>query len=122
MRICVNKATNAIIEMQEYATAGTLINNAVNAGFAVAEIEEREVDQAGYEAAKAIDPNEINQLAELAAQEEIIKAKLAAIAAALPSRAQVKSAIDAAFPDAKQNAVITKLANVVYWLAKDSEL
>lgn len=46
-------------------------------------------------------------------------AKLAAIAAALPSRAQVKSAIDAAFPDAKQNAVITKMANVVYWLAKD---
>lgn len=39
----------------------------------------------------------------------------------LPSRAAVKTAINAAFLDPKQNAIITKLADVVYWLAKNSE-
>ena len=39
----------------------------------------------------------------------------------LPSRAVVMAAIDNAFPDTKQKNIVTKLADVVYWLAKDTE-
>lgn len=46
--------------------------------------------------------------------------KAADIASNLPSWEKVKAAIDAAFTDVKQNAVVTKLARVVYWLAKGS--
>lgn len=59
MKICVVKATKRIIEMQSHATAGTLIQNAINAGYAEADVEEREVDQTEYAAAKAEDPVEI---------------------------------------------------------------
>ena len=52
MRKCRVKATKRIIEMQSAATPGTLIKNAVNSGYAVDTVEELEVDQAGYEAAK----------------------------------------------------------------------
>ena len=54
------------------------------------------------------------------AEEARINAKVQAIAENLPSRLQIKTFINAAFPDTKQNAVITKLADVVYWLAKDT--
>ena len=67
MRICIHKATKRIIEMQSDATAGTLIQNAVNGGYLPADIEEKEVDEAGYEAAKAQDTIEI---AAKAAQED----------------------------------------------------
>lgn len=48
MRICVVKATNKLLEMQSDATPGTLIQNAVNAGFNVTDIEEREVTEEEY--------------------------------------------------------------------------
>jgi len=50
-----------------------------------------------------------------------IAAKTQAIVDNLPSWAQVKTAIDAAFPDAKQNSFMTKAIRIVYWLAKDKE-
>jgi len=53
------------------------------------------------------------------AEEERITAKVRAIADNLPSRKQIKTAINAAFPDTKQSAIITKLATVLYWLAKN---
>ena len=58
MRICILKATKRIIEMQSHATEGTLIQNAVNAGYSPNDIEEKVVDEAGYEAAKLEDPVE----------------------------------------------------------------
>lgn len=39
----------------------------------------------------------------------------------LPSRAAVKTAIDKAFPDTKQNRIVTRLADVLYWLVWDRE-
>ncbi len=50
MRICVQLSTGKVIEMQSGATAGTLIKNAIGAGFAAGDIEEREVTPAEYEA------------------------------------------------------------------------
>jgi len=49
-------------------------------------------------------------------------AKIADIETSLPSWTQVKAAIDSAFTNTKQNAVITKMARVVYWLAKGTEV
>src|SRR5258708_5628058 len=48
MRICILKATGKLLEMQSDATEGTLIQNAVNAGFAAADIEERVVTPEQY--------------------------------------------------------------------------
>src|SRR5665647_141725 len=48
MRICRVKATGKIIEMQSDATEGTLIRNAVGAGYAESDIEEKEVTNAEY--------------------------------------------------------------------------
>lgn len=53
MRILIEKATNKILEMQSDATPGTLIKNAVNAGYKENEVEEKLVDQPRYEEAKA---------------------------------------------------------------------
>lgn len=58
MRICSLKATNKIIEMQSDATPGTLLQNAVNAGYNHADIEERVVNSAEYEVIRAADPED----------------------------------------------------------------
>lgn len=50
MRVCIKKADGKLIEMQSHATAGTLIQNAINTGYAEADIEEKEVTQAEYKA------------------------------------------------------------------------
>lgn len=49
MRICLEKTTGKLIEMQSNATEGTLIQNAVNAGFAETDIEELEVTEAEWQ-------------------------------------------------------------------------
>jgi predicted RNA-binding protein Jag len=64
MRICIEKATNKILEMQSLATAGTLIQNAVNAGYNASDIEEKEVNDTQYEQAKAVCPNYIKEKAD----------------------------------------------------------
>lgn len=52
MRICIQKSTGKLIEMQSDATEGTLIQNALNAGFSLDDIEEREITEAEW-----ADPN-----------------------------------------------------------------
>ena len=56
MRVCLLKANNRILEMQSHAREGTLISNALLAGFALADIEEREVTPAEYAALVALQP------------------------------------------------------------------
>ena len=46
MRVCLRKSDGAFIEAQSHATAGTLIANAVAAGYSASDIEEREVTAA----------------------------------------------------------------------------
>lgn len=57
---------------------------------------------------------------EIAAREADVAKREADITNNLPSWEKVKAAIDAAFTNANQNAVVTKLARIVYWLAKGS--
>jgi hypothetical protein len=47
MRICTDK-TGKLIEMQSHATAGTLIQNALNAGYRKDDITEQEVTAAEW--------------------------------------------------------------------------
>jgi len=76
MRICKIKATKQVIEMQSAATEGTLLKNAISAGYAADDVEENVVDAAGYAAALAEDPVYIaNQEAAAA----VIKAKAEAV-------------------------------------------
>lgn len=63
-------------------------------------------------------PEDIAREGAIAANAVVQAAKAQAFIDNLPSRAIVKATINAAFPDTKQNAFITKLADVVYWLAK----
>ena len=48
MRVCVHIPTNKLIEMQSAATEGTLLKNAIVAGYLAAELEERVVTKAEY--------------------------------------------------------------------------
>jgi hypothetical protein len=50
MRICVEKSTGKLIEMQSDATEGTLIRNAVAAGYNEVDIEEKETTAEEYQA------------------------------------------------------------------------
>uniref|UniRef100_A0A6M3XLK7 Uncharacterized protein n=1 Tax=viral metagenome TaxID=1070528 RepID=A0A6M3XLK7_9ZZZZ len=120
MRICIVKATKHIIEMQSHATAGTLIGNAVNAGYSLDDIEEREVDEAGYEAAKVVDPQWIAEQQAIADKEAAQAAKAQAFLDNLPSWAIVDQAVTniSDLPSAK--AFIRKLARVVYGLVRDN--
>ena len=90
MRICVEKATNKILEMQSYATAGTLIANAIRAGYAEKDIEEKEVTTAQYTAAKAVCPVNIKQEAD----------KLKAIADKAKAEQEIKEVADDKIIDA----------------------
>ena len=121
MRICIHKATNHILEMQSHATEGTLVGNAVNAGYKPEDIEEREVDEAGYEVAKAVDPQWIAEQQAIADKAAAQAAKVQAFLDNLPSWDQVETAVDniANLTDAK--AFIKKLARVTYWLAREQQ-
>lgn len=119
MRICVHKATKRILEMQSGATPGTLLKNAESAGYSAADIEEREVDEAGYQAALAADPVELAQAAALAALKAAREVKAQDFLDNLPSWAAVKTAIEGATTIAALRVIVLKLARVVYWLARD---
>ena len=43
MRVCLVKTTGTLVEMQSDATPGTLLQNAVNCGFSIDDVEEKEV-------------------------------------------------------------------------------
>lgn len=72
-----------------------------------------------------LDPNKDSILAaEVAAvqtEANRIAAKAQAFIDNLPSWSQVETAVKAAFPDAKQQAIMLKICRVVYWLAKDQK-
>lgn len=50
MRVCLEKTTGKLIEMQSDATEGTLIQNAMNAGYSAVDIEVKEVTEAEWQA------------------------------------------------------------------------
>ena len=64
MRICRIKSTGRIIEMQSHATEGTLIGNAVNAGYSALDVEEVIMSQTEYDVAMLAQrtPEEIGDL------------------------------------------------------------
>ena len=45
MRICTQKSTGRFLEMQSDATEGTLIQNAINGGFDVSDLEEKTITE-----------------------------------------------------------------------------
>lgn len=49
MRICIQKSTGRLIESQSDATAGTLIANAISAGFSSSDVEERIVSMTDWQ-------------------------------------------------------------------------
>lgn len=96
-----------------------VLKNAENAGYLASDIEEREVDWAGYMAALAADPAEIARVHELADIKAAKELKAKAIVDNLPSWAAVKTAIEGATTIAALRVIVLKLARVVYWLARD---
>lgn len=111
MRICVHKATNKIIEMQSLATAGTLISNAVRAGYIAGEIEERVVDNAGYEAAKLADTQYQADILAVKNEQKIIAD---AINLNLPDWATIDNAITNISNLADVKIFLRRLSRVVY--------
>lgn len=111
MRICVLKATQQLLEAQSWATAGTLIRNALARGYALEDIEERVVSDAEYALI-------LENLPERDAIDAANAAREQAISDNLPSWQQVSDAIDAATTIAACKVILKKLARVVYWLAK----
>ena len=58
MRVCRQISTQKILEMQSEATAGTLLQNAINAGFSQNDIEELVVDSETYTNMMALPQNQ----------------------------------------------------------------
>ena len=75
MRICTDK-TGKLIEMQSHATEGTLIRNAINAGYKEVDIEEKEITSEEWD----IMQFEINkpspEQVEIQEKESLIQAKI----------------------------------------------
>jgi len=99
----------------------TLKQNVINAGYAEADIEVKWIDDAGYEAAKAEDPQWIAEQQAMADKAAAQAAKAQAFLDNLPSWAQVETAVDNIANLADAKAFIKKLARVVYWLACDRQ-
>lgn len=118
MRICIVKETKRVLEMQSDATEGTLISNALNMGYAVSDVEEREVDAAGYAAALAEDPVWIAEQAAQQSAADFAAVKLQEIAENLPTWKQVADAIDGVTTLAGMRVVVKKIARIVYLLAR----
>ncbi len=111
MKICIHRASKRIIEMQSDATEGTLIRNAVNGGYKAKDIEEREVDQAGYANALAEDPveNETRRTAETKEKtREAAKAKVSAIEAEVGKAKDIDSLKAVVLDLVKQVKVLTE--------------
>ena len=100
--------------MQSHATEGTLAQNAVNAGYVVEDVEEREVDAAGYAAALAEDPAEIARLAAIQMEETRLATIAQTVATNLPSLTQIDAAITALTIPADAKTFLKKLCAVVY--------
>ena len=121
MRICRVKATQYILEMQHDAVSGLLLQNAIRDGFTADDVEELEVDDAGYAAAKLEDPYEIAKEATIAAQREARRVKIQDFADNIPSWNAVDTAITNITNLADAKVFIKKLSRVVYWLARNQQ-
>lgn len=127
MRICIYLPTNKVLEMQTLATAGTLIRNALNAGYAANEIEEREVDDAGYAAIMAFDPGEVARKATQAQRRQDIAAAFPDWATVAAKFDQATTALNAATTLAQVKPIVQGMLNAMklearalYWLIKNS--
>lgn len=119
MRILIEKATKRIWRASSAAREGTLLDDWILNGGDPEAAEEREVDQAGYEAAKAEDPVYIAEKNAAAEGLAAMAAKEKEIVENLPSWKEVSEAIDGVTTIAGLKVVVKKLARVVYWLAKN---
>lgn len=108
--------------MSSNAHEGDLLINALGWGYLSEEIEERVVDAAEYQAALAEDPVEIAMLAAIEAEKIKNAAKVQAYIDNLPSWNAVETTINNVSSLTEAKVVLLKLARVVYWLAKDSEI
>jgi ATP-dependent exoDNAse (exonuclease V) alpha subunit len=76
MRICKEKSTGKILEMQSDATEGTLIQNAVNAGYVAADVEEKVITNAEWATLNAPSQEEIDAQVARAARLAVLDSKL----------------------------------------------
>jgi hypothetical protein len=76
MRICTEKSTGKILEMQSYATEGTLVQNAVNAGYVAEDVEEKVITNAEWATLNAPSQEEIDAQAATAARLAVLDSKL----------------------------------------------
>jgi hypothetical protein len=74
MRICTDK-TGKLIEMQSHATAGTLIQNALNAGYKKDDVTEKEVTAAEWAVVIAAQPKPTTAKSPIDALTEALIAK-----------------------------------------------
>ncbi len=84
MKICTRKSDGKLIEMQSDATHGTLIKNAVTAGYNADDVEEREITPEEYAALTAPSASETRRaeiIAELASIDTASLRPLRAVAA-----------------------------------------
>ena len=77
MRICTEKSTGKIIEMQSDATEGTLIQNAVNAGYIAADVVEEVITADKWVTLNAPTQEEIDAQAAIDARLAVLDSKLA---------------------------------------------
>jgi hypothetical protein len=89
MRICILKTSGKLLEAQSLATEGTLIRNALNAGYTFDQVEERVITDAEFEAMLDSSPDVI-------AKEALEAQRLQDIIAAFPNWATVKAKFDQA--------------------------
>ena len=125
-RICLNKITNKILEMQGGGDdredlmemrLNTLKQNALNAGYLETDIEVKWVTDAEYQSILDNDPDTI---AAKAAREALQAAKQQALVDGLPSWSQVDTTINNIANLADAKAFIKKLSRVVYLDVKNS--
>lgn len=126
MRICILKTTGQVLEMQSLAVEGTLINNAIAAGYNVKDLEEKEVNNTEYVITVGNDPV-IIAAKEAAQAAEVLKyqtqqAKEADIVKYLASWDSVDKEIGSINTVEEVKTYLKKLSRVVYWLAKNSEV
>ena len=76
MRICKEKSTGKILEMQSYATEGTLVQNAVNAGYVAEDVEEKIITNAEWATLNAPSQEEIDAQVATEARLAVLDSKL----------------------------------------------
>ena len=76
MRICTEKSTGKILEMQSDATEGTLIQNAVNAGYVSTDVEEKVITAGEWATLNAPSQEEIDAQVAAEARLAVLNSKL----------------------------------------------